>query len=83
MKKIKTIAGRLVRELERKLPVNTYDEELELYKTVLAQEKHSKNKIYSLHEPQTCCIGKGKAHKQYEFGCKASIVLTTRMTGIL
>lgn len=82
MNKIKTIAGRLVRELERKLPVNTYDEELELYKRVLAQEKHSKNKIYSLHEPQTCCIGKGKAHKQYEFGCKASIVLTQN-TGII
>jgi IS5 family transposase len=35
-----------------------------------------KNKIYSLHEPQVYCIAKGKAHKKYEYGSKASIVST-------
>lgn len=76
-KKIKTIAGRLVRELERNLPPNSkYQTDMELYKKVLAQKRNTKNKIYSLHEPQTCCISKGKEHKKYEFGNKASFVKT-------
>ena len=81
-RKLKTIAGRLIRELERKLPEGNYTKELTLYKKVLAQEKNSKNKIYSLHEPEVYCMSKGKAHKKYEYGCKASIVLTQK-TGII
>jgi len=71
----KTIAGRLVRELGRKLPKGTFEKELSIFKAVLAQEKNSKNKIYSLHEPEAYCMSKGKAHKKYEYGCKASLVL--------
>lgn len=81
-KKIKTIAGRLVRELERNLtPDSMYQTDLELFKRVLAQKRTDKDKIYSLHEPDTCCISKGKEHKKYEFGNKASIVKTT--TGVI
>jgi len=81
-KRIKTIAGRLVRELERNLPPNSkHQANLELYKKVLLQEKGSKNKIYSLHEPEVCCISKGKEHKKYEFGNKASFVKTD--TGVI
>jgi len=81
-KKIKTIAGRLVRELERNLPpMSKYQKDLELFKQVLAQKRNSKNKIYSLHEPETCCISKGKEHKKYEFGNKASFVKTD--TGVI
>ncbi len=53
-----------------------------MFKRVLTQEKCSKNKIYSLHEPDVYCIAKGKAHKKYEYGCKASVVLTQN-TGII
>ncbi len=81
-RKLKTIAGRLTRELERELPRGSYSKELGLFKRVLAQEKNSKNKIYSLHEPEVYCMNKGKAHKKYEYGCKASIVLTQK-TGII
>lgn len=35
-----------------------------------------RNKIYSLHEPQVYCLSKGKEHKKYEFGSKASVVMT-------
>lgn len=81
-RKIKTIAGRLVRELERNLPPNSkYQADLDLYKQVLAQKRGSKNKIYSLHEPEVCCISKGKEHKKYEFGNKASFVKTD--TGVI
>ena len=81
-RKLKTIAGRLIRELERKLPAGIFHEELELYKKVLSQEKNSKQKIYSLHEPAVYCMSKGKAHKKYEYGCKGSVVLT-QTTGII
>ena len=81
-KKIKTIAGRLVRELERNLPLDSrYREELALFHQILLQTRTSKNKIYSIHEPEVCCISKGKEHKKYEFGNKASIAKTD--TGVI
>lgn len=64
-KKVRTIAGRLVRELERNLkPDSIYLTDIELFKRVLAQKRTSKNKIYSLHEPETLCFSKGKAPKK-------------------
>jgi IS5 family transposase len=78
-RKLKVIAGRLLRELERKLPSAvwlTYQDELDFYKGVLAQKRSDKNKVYSLHKPFTACIAKGKAHKQYEFGNKIGIMTT-------
>jgi transposase, IS5 family len=81
-KKVKTIAGRLVRELERKLRPNLHQIDLALFKRVLAQKKSDSNKIYSLHEPHTQCISKGKEHKKYEFGSKVSII-ATKTTGVI
>ena len=82
-KKIKTIAGRLVRELERNLPAEHYfSKDLSLFKSVLNQKKSDTNKIYSLHEPHVQCISKGKDHKKYEFGNKVSL-LKTKTTGVI
>jgi IS5 family transposase len=84
-KKIKVIAGRLVRELERKLPaesLNTYGSDLTLFTRVLAQQRGDSNKIYSLHEPEVKCYTKGKEHKKFEFGSKVSILVTQR-TGVI
>jgi len=84
-RRLKTIAGRLIRELERKLPASTlarYSEELKLFQQILDQKKDSKNKIYSIHEPQVYCISKGKEHKKYEYGSKVSIVVT-KNSGII
>jgi len=84
-RKIKTIAGRLVRELGRKLPVSALDKHfptLEIFKQVLAQKRHDKNKIYSLHEPHVQCISKGKEHKKYEFGNKVSVMIT-KTSGVI
>ena len=84
-RQIKTIAGRLVRELFRKLnplQLAKYTKELELYKRVLQQKREDKNKVYSIHEPHTECISKGKEHKKYEFGNKVSIVIG-KSTGIV
>ena len=79
LRKMKVMAGRLIRELERKLPAPVYKEQREhfaLYRRVLRQQLGDRNKIYSLHEPQVYCLSKGKEHKKYEFGSKASVVMT-------
>lgn len=82
-KKVRTIAGRLVRDVERKpgAGVDVYRDELELYKRVLARKKKDRDKVYSLHEVDVQCVSKGKEHKQYEFGNKVSITRTG--TGVI
>lgn len=79
LKRLRTIAHILMRELQRKLPEDTLAEQKDnftLYKKVLAQQPKDTNKIYSLHEPDIYCVGKGKDHKPYEYGRKASVVST-------
>ena len=85
-RKLNTIAGRVVRELLRKLPseaLKNYEEELLLYQKILGQKKEDKNKVYSTHKPFTSCIAKGKAHKQYEFGNKIGIMINPKSLVIL
>ncbi|MFE3838776.1 IS5 family transposase [Pseudogemmobacter sonorensis] len=43
---------------------------------LLEQGPKSKDKLYSLHEPEVDCISKGKARVRYEFGTKVSLVTT-------
>lgn len=84
-KKLRTLGKKLVRELERKLPesiLENYKQEFEKFKKVLTQERTTKDKIYSLHEPQTSCIAKGKSGKAYEFGSKVAVV-RGRKTGVI
>ena len=59
---------------------------LHLASRVLEQRQNQRGKkslpsgpvprVYSLHAPEVECIGKGKAHKPYEFGVKVSIATT-------
>jgi len=77
-KKIKIIAGRLVREIARKLLLDRlgmYLPQLKLFQRVLSQKREDTDKIYSLHEPDVKCYSKGKEHKKYEFGSKVSILI--------
>jgi IS5 family transposase len=82
LKRLRTIAGILIRELRRRLPkydlFERYQKDFLLYERVLAQQPKDKNKIYSLHEPDVYCIGKGKDHKPYEYGNKVSVVATAK-----
>lgn len=82
-RKVKTIAGRLVREVERNLPAESkHQNDIALFKRVLLQKRSDHGKIYSLHEPAVQCISKGKEHKKYEFGNKVSLV-HTQNTGVI
>lgn len=79
-RKLRTHLGRVIREIQRQRP-NPTGPLASLLKTAQclhAQTRKSKNKVYSVHEPQIACIAKGKAAKRYEFGNKVSVAVTSR-----
>ena len=84
LKFLRTRLGRLIRDITRKIDG---DEALQtLFAVPLSKairirwQNHNQRgpKLYSWHAPETECIGKGKAHKPYEFGTKVSIATTNR-----
>jgi IS5 family transposase len=84
-RRIKVIAGRVVRDVDRKMDVPLkakYERLFDIFNKILRQEKNSENKIYSIHQPHVKCIAKGKEAKKYEFGNKSSIV-KTKKSGII
>lgn len=84
--KLRTLAGRQLRELERlldKKALEKYADQLALFWQAITQERADKNKVYSLHKPFTNCIAKGKAHKPYEFGNKVGLMLNPKSLLIL
>ena len=84
--KLRTLASRQLRELDRVFNKPTHDkyaDELALYWKAINQQRTDKNKVYSLHKPFTCCIAKGKAHKQYEFGNKIGLMVNPHSLVIL
>lgn len=84
-RRIKVIAGKIYRDLYRKLDEGQkshYSKLFKVFNKVLEQEKSSKDKIYSIHQPHVKCIAKGKEAKKYEFGNKSSIV-KTKNSGII
>lgn len=85
VKDLRRYARKVIRQLRNKLPEETLHitkSRFERYDNILSQQKKDSHKIYSLHEPDVYCMSKGKAHKQYEFGCKVSLALTAR-TGVI
>ena len=75
-RKLKTIAWRVVRQLDHSLPPESPDRRwLSMATRVLSQKRKDSKKIYSLHEPHVYCLSKGKEHKRYEFGAKASVLV--------
>ena len=81
LRKMRTWAGRLVRDIERKIIARpdlqlACGPRLDRVKAFLAQKPDDKHKIYALHAPEVECIAKGKARTRYEFGVKTSIAVT-------
>jgi len=79
LRKLRTYLGRVIRDIDRK----TRDDErlrdvfaMPLHRARVVREQKRRQrgaKIYSLHAPEVECIGKGKAHRPYEFGVKVSV----------
>jgi IS5 family transposase len=82
LRKLKTYLGRVMRDIRRKIVADealkaVFAHPLSLSYRVLTQKKRQQApKVYSLHAPEVECIGKGKAHKPYEFGVKVSLATT-------
>jgi IS5 family transposase len=84
LRTLRTYLGRVIRDIARKLGSNgsALSESallrmLALAQRVLEQKQHQRGpKVYSLHAPEVECIGKGKAHRPYEFGVKVSVATT-------
>ena len=76
----RTILGRLIRDIERKVIESSQSllNSLALAKRLHAQQPKDKKKLTSWHAPEVECIGKGKARKPYEFGVKATITTTLK-----
>jgi IS5 family transposase len=89
VKKLKTIVGRVVRDIERKVVAGGLElsqktlELLALAKRLRAQQRRDSNKVYSVHAPEVSCIAKGKARQPYEFGCKVSVAVTAKDTWVV
>ncbi len=79
-RKLRTQLGRVLREIQRqqRTPSTELAKLLETARRIHAQQRHDKNKIYSVHEPAVECIAKGKAGKPYEFGNKVSVAVSSR-----
>ena len=79
-RKLKTYLGCVYRDIYRKAPYpeGKLSRSLDIATKILMQKKDSKNKIYSVHAPETECISKGKAHKRYEFGVKVGMATTSK-----
>jgi transposase, IS5 family len=89
LKTLRTYLGRVIRDIVRKAEGNTSLAEnavfsdsvllrmLTLARRLLDQRQRQRGpKIYSLYAPEVECIGKGKAHRPYEFGVKVSVATT-------
>jgi transposase, IS5 family len=84
LRTLRTYLGRIIRDVARKVGGNgsALSESallrmLALARRVLEQKQHQRGaKVYSLHAPEVECIGKGKAHRPYEFGVKVSVATT-------
>ncbi len=84
LRSLRNFLGRTIRDIARRI---AGDEQLEaiflrplyLAGRVLEQRRGQRGqKIYCLHAPEVECIGKGKAHRPYEFGVKVSVATTLK-----
>src|SRR6187397_2745814 len=80
LKTLRTYLGRVIRDIGRKIEHDGWLKEM-VFKSILLrarrvrdqQQRQRGPKVYSLPAPEVECIGKGKAHRPYEFGVKVSV----------
>jgi transposase, IS5 family len=82
LRKLSTYLGRVIRDVGRRIEGDSgleaaFAQLLLLARRVREQKQRQRGpKVYSLHAPEVECIGKGKAHRPYEFGVKVSVATT-------
>jgi len=91
LRTLKTYLGRVMRDIVRKAKDDPELEAATANELMLARRVHAGNRnlnrvkgqpkdadlrVFSMHAPEVECIGKGKAHKPYEFGVKVSVATT-------
>ena len=83
MKQVRNYLGRVMRDIGRAIARTPglafgFRDDLAKAGKIYAQagNRQEPDKVYSWHAPEVECIAKGKAHKKYEFGCKASLAST-------
>jgi IS5 family transposase len=91
LRTLRTYLGRVFRDIVRKTRGDSalrkaFAEPLSLAFRVRHQRQNQRGRkslpsgfvprVYSLHAPEVECIGKGKAHRPYEFGVKVSVATT-------
>lgn len=77
-RRMRIIAGRLLRETKRKLPADREFhllERLDLWARALRFRRTGETPVYALHEPQIYAIKRGKDGKEWEFGTKVALAL--------
>jgi IS5 family transposase len=84
---LKNWLGRILRDIDRnkgnKALSHNFTTLIGHAHRLIAQEKNTPKKLYSLHEPEVCCIAKGKARVRYEFGQLAVVVNTNKSNWIV
>jgi IS5 family transposase len=82
LRSVRTYLGRVLRDIVRKTSGDAavrkvFAEPLSLAFRVRHQRQNQRGrKVYSLHAPEVECIGKGQAHRPYEFGVQVSVATT-------
>jgi len=82
LRRLRTFLGRVIRDIDRQVRDNPWLNFIFRPALFLAGRVHRQQpgqrgrKVYSIHAPEVECIGKGKAHKPYEFGVKVSVATT-------
>lgn len=84
LRTLRTQLGRVIRDIGRKVRYSAALREIFAVPLALAlrvreqRQRQRGRKVYSLHAPEVECIGKGKAHRPYEFGVKVSVATPLR-----
>jgi len=84
-RKLRIFLGRVIRDINRKYhnPDESLSRLLTVSERIFIQTRNDTHKVYSIHAPEVECIAKGKAHKKYEFGCKAAMVTSSIKNWVL
>ena len=78
-RKLRTHLARVMREIEHQVtePTEKLAKLQDMARRIHAQQRHDKNKVYSVHETEVECIVKSNASKKYEYSNKVSVAVTS------